>query len=148
MRPRPFWNLKGCVLSVDDSVSNKPYSQYLAFVGHFWSGKHHRNVKGINLITLYYTDAHGHHQPINFRVYDKSENKTKNDYFKDILDEVFGVGYSWPTGDRHTAVAWTTSNGSKTISWVGSLRWKVTVWFPLKKANGRKCNNWRSLTTA
>ena len=45
-------NLKGGTLSVDDSVLDKPYCQYLAFVGYFWSGKHHRTVKGINLITL------------------------------------------------------------------------------------------------
>ncbi|EXE73942.1 hypothetical protein J583_3165 [Acinetobacter baumannii 83444] len=25
-------------------------------VSYFWSGKHHRSVKGINLITLYATD--------------------------------------------------------------------------------------------
>ncbi len=43
-------NLKGGTLSVDDSVLDKPYTQYMAFVGHFWSGKHHRTVKGINLI--------------------------------------------------------------------------------------------------
>jgi hypothetical protein len=94
-------NLKGGTLSVDDSVLDKPYSQYLAFVGFFWSGKHHRTVKGINLITLYYTDLHGQHLPINFRVYDKSEGKTKNDYFQDMLDEVlaWGLEPAMVTGD-------------------------------------------------
>ncbi|POZ52250.1 hypothetical protein AADEFJLK_01725 [Methylovulum psychrotolerans] len=72
----PLLNLKGGTLSVDDSVLDKPYSQYLAFVGHFWSGKHHRSVKGISLITLYYSDTDGQHLPVNFRVYDKSEGKT------------------------------------------------------------------------
>ena len=48
----PLLNLKGGTLSVDDSVLDKPYSHYLAFVGYFWSGKHHRTVKGINLITV------------------------------------------------------------------------------------------------
>ena len=47
-------NLKGATLSVDDSVLDKPSSQYMAWVGYFWSGKHHATVKGINLITLYY----------------------------------------------------------------------------------------------
>ena len=54
-------NLKGGTLSVDDSVLDKPYSQTMALVSHFWSGKHHRTVKGINLVTLYYTDVHGQH---------------------------------------------------------------------------------------
>ena len=71
-------NLKGGTVSVDDSVLDKPYSHLMALVGYFWSGKHHRVVRGINLITLYYTDPQGRHQPINYRIYDKTENKTKN----------------------------------------------------------------------
>ena len=76
---KPRLNLQGGTVSVDDSVLDKPYAQYIAFVGHYWSGKHHAVVKGINLITLYYTDPQGQHQPVNFRVYDKADNKTKND---------------------------------------------------------------------
>jgi hypothetical protein len=94
-------NLKGGTLSVDDSVLDKPYSQYMALVGYYWSGKHHRVVKGINLITLYYTDPQGHHQPVNYRLYDKAEGKTKNDYFQEMLTEVlaWGLEPSWVTGD-------------------------------------------------
>lgn len=73
--------MKGGTLSVDDSVLDKPYAHYIALVGHYWSGKHHAVVKGINLITLYYTDPHEQHQPVNFRVYDKAENKTKTIIF-------------------------------------------------------------------
>jgi hypothetical protein len=65
-------NLVGGTLSVDDSVLDKPYSQHMELVGHFWSGKHHRVVKGPNLITLYYTDLQGQSLPVNYRVYDKS----------------------------------------------------------------------------
>lgn len=88
-------------LSVDDSVPDKPYSQYLAFVGHFWSGKHKRSVKGINLITLYYTGTKGQHLPVNFRVYDKSEGKAKNDHFRDMPEEVlaWGLEPAFVTGD-------------------------------------------------
>jgi len=94
-------NLRGGTLSVDDSVLDKPYSQYMELVGHFWSGKHHRAVKGINLVTLYYTDSQGKHQPINFRVVDKAEGKTKNDYFQDMLAEVleWGIEPTFVTGD-------------------------------------------------
>jgi hypothetical protein len=97
----PHLNLKGGTLSVDDCVLDKPYSQYLAFIGYFWSGKHHRSVKGINLITLYYTDTDGQHLPVNFRVYDKSEGKTKNDYFRDMLEDVmiWGLEPAFVTGD-------------------------------------------------
>jgi hypothetical protein len=94
-------DLKGGTVSVDDSVLDKPYSQLTAFVGYFWSGKHHRVVKGINLITLYYTDPHGHHQPINYRIYDKTEHKSKNDYFQEMLVEVlaWGLEPAFVTGD-------------------------------------------------
>ncbi len=76
----------------------------MAFVGYFWSGKHPRVVKGINLITLCYTDSHGHHQPINDRIYDKTANQTKNDYIQEMLVEVlaWGLEPAFVTGDRGT----------------------------------------------
>ena len=94
-------DLKGGTVSVDDSVLDKPYSHLMALVDYFWSGKHHRVVKGINLITLYYTDPQGHHQPINYRIYDKTEHKTKNDYFQEMLAEVlaWGLEPAFVTGD-------------------------------------------------
>ena len=97
----PTINLTGGTLSVDDSVLDKPYAHYIALIGHYWSGKHHAVVKGINLITLYYTDPHGQHQPVNFRVYDKTDNKTKNDYFLVMLAEVlaWGLEPEFVTGD-------------------------------------------------
>lgn len=97
----PTLNLTGGTLSVDDSVLDKPYSHRMDLVSYFWSGKHHRSVKGINLVTLYCTDRQGNHQPINFRVVDKNEGKTKNDYFLDMLTEVlsWGLKPAMVTGD-------------------------------------------------
>jgi len=94
-------DLKGGIVSVDDSVLDKPYSYHMSLVGYFWSGKHHQTFKGINLITLYYTDVRGQHRPINYRVYDKAEGKTKNDYFQDMLAEVlkWGLEPAFVTGD-------------------------------------------------
>ncbi len=80
------------IVSIDDTVLDKPYSQHMDLVSYFWSGKHHRSVKGINLITLYATDQNGQNIPINFRIYDKSEGKTKNDHFMDMLSEVLSWG--------------------------------------------------------
>jgi hypothetical protein len=93
--------LKGGVLSVDDSVLDKPYSHQMELVGYFWSGKHHCVVKGIDLISLYYTDKNGQHLPINYRLYNKADGKTKNDYFLDMLAEVlaWGVEPEFVTGD-------------------------------------------------
>jgi hypothetical protein len=99
-------NLVGGTLNVDDSTLDKPYSQRMELVGHFWSGKHHRVVKGLNLITLYYTDPQGRSLPVNYRVYDKAEGKTKQLVLlrgqpqdgKKPPDGVYVCGGKQPTG--------------------------------------------------
>src|SRR5258708_12556062 len=75
------------ILSIDDSVLDKPYSDpsKANLIGYFWSGKHKRIVKGINLITLYYTDINNVCVPVNYRIYNKKNEKTKNNYFRKIL---------------------------------------------------------------
>jgi hypothetical protein len=94
-------NLAGGTLNVDDTTLDKPYGQKMELVDYFWSGKHHRTVKGLNLVTLYYTDPQGRSLPVNYRVYDKSEGKTKNDYFLEMLAQVlaWGLQPSFMTGD-------------------------------------------------
>jgi hypothetical protein len=86
--------LRGGTLSGDDTIIDKPYSDpsLTELIGYFWSGKHHRVVKGIQLITLYYTDTKGKSVPINYRIYDKQDDKTKNDYFREMITEVLGWG--------------------------------------------------------
>jgi hypothetical protein len=84
----------GGTLSGDDTIIDKPYSDpsLTELMGYFWSGKHHRVVKGIQLITLYYTDIVGKSVPVNYRIYNKQEGKTKNDYFREMLTEVLAWG--------------------------------------------------------
>ncbi len=95
--------LAGGTLTVDDTVLDKPYSELSStgLAGFFWSGKHHRTVKGINLIVLLYTTCSGYSIPVNFRVYRASEGKTKNDYFQAMLKEVWqwGLRPKWVTAD-------------------------------------------------
>jgi DDE superfamily endonuclease len=90
----PHINLTGGTLSGDDTVIDKPYSEPLLteLIGYFWSGKHHRVVKGIQLITLYYTDCSGKSVPLNYRIYNKQEGKTKNDYLREMITEVMDWG--------------------------------------------------------
>ncbi|TBR56949.1 hypothetical protein B4U84_26305 [Westiellopsis prolifica IICB1] len=68
-------NLVGGTLSGDDTIIDKPYSkpELTELIGYFWSGKHHRVVKGIQLITLYYTDLLGKSVPVNYRIYSTFE---------------------------------------------------------------------------
>ena len=102
-------DLIGGTLSGDDTVIDKPYSapSLTGLSGYFWSGKHHRVVKGIQLITLYYTDPEGKSVPINYRIYDKQEGKTKNDYFREMITEVLGWGLKpkMVTGDSWYALS-------------------------------------------
>jgi hypothetical protein len=99
----PYISLTGGVISVDDTVVEKPYSDPMAaeLIGYFWSGKHHQTIKGINLITLYYSDTQGNSLPINYRIYHKQEGKTKNEYFREMVAEVIAWGLQpWiVTGD-------------------------------------------------
>ncbi len=87
-------NLVGGIVSVDDTVIEKLYSnpKYAQLISYFWSGKYHKTIKGLNLITLYYSDTYGNSVPINYRIYDKREGKTKNDYFREMLSEVISWG--------------------------------------------------------
>ncbi|MDO1445635.1 transposase [Rhodocytophaga aerolata] len=95
--------LTGGTLTVDDTVLDKPYTELSSteVVGYFWSGKHHKAVKGINLIVLLYTTVSGYSVPVNFRVYRSSEGKTKNDYFQAMLQQVWqwGLRPAWITAD-------------------------------------------------
>lgn len=103
MEVRTHINLIGGTLSVDDTVIEKPYSDVYKteLIGYFWSGNSHCIVKGINLITLYYTDPEGRSVPVNYRIYNKQEDKTKNDYFRELVAEVldWGLEPSTVTGD-------------------------------------------------
>ncbi|WP_346294389.1 IS701 family transposase [Sphaerothrix gracilis] len=83
-------DLVGGVLSADDTVLEKPYAQRkaTALLGYFWSSKAAKPVLGLSLVTLYYTSANGLQVPINYRLYDKAEGKTKNQYFQEMWQEV------------------------------------------------------------
>ena len=54
--------------------------------------KHQKAIKGINLITLYYTDEKQRSFPVNYRIYNKAEGKTKNQYLLEMIDEVIEWG--------------------------------------------------------
>ena len=96
-RDNIFKSLIGGTLSVDNSVLDKPYSKYMSYVSYFTLA----NITKINLITLYYTDLQAFHAPINYRIYNKSENNTKKYYFQEMLKETldWGVTPEFITGN-------------------------------------------------
>jgi hypothetical protein len=99
----PQLELEGGTISVDDTVIDKLYSdtKKAELIDYFWSGKHKKTVKGINLVTLYYTDPNGVSVPVNYRLVNKIEEKTKHDYFLEMLAEVraWGLKPATVTGD-------------------------------------------------
>lgn len=105
---RPNINLIGGTLSGDDTVIDKPHSnpKIAELIGYYYSGRHHRAVKGIQLITLYYTDYSGKSVPVNYRIYNKQEVKTKNDYLREMITEVLDWGLK---PKRVTTDAWYSS---------------------------------------
>jgi putative transposase len=73
------------VLVIDDSTLDKPYSHEIELVTRHWSGKHHRVVQGINLISTIWTDGKAI-IPVDFRIYNpEKDGKNKNDHFRDML---------------------------------------------------------------
>jgi putative transposase len=72
-------------LLLDDSTLDKPYAKPMALVTPHWSGKHHRVVVGINLISLVWTDGEAL-LPCDFRIYDKPfGGQDKNRHFRGML---------------------------------------------------------------
>jgi len=70
---------------LDDTTLDKPYAEKMDLVTYHWSSKHHRVVKGMNLITLLWTDGEAL-IPCDFRFCDKPTNgSTKNDHFRMML---------------------------------------------------------------
>jgi hypothetical protein len=96
----PLWNearqhviLHAGLLIIDDTTLDKPYAQQIELVHRHWSGKHHRVVAGINLVTLLWsngTDA----IPCDYRLYDKPvDGVTKNAHFRAMLTTAKDRGF-------------------------------------------------------
>ena len=62
-------------------------------VHHMLLGKHQAVVKGIDLLTLLWTDGE-RHLPCDYRIYDKpNDGKTKNDHFGDLIETAKERGF-------------------------------------------------------
>ena len=81
------------MLVIDDSTLDKPYAKKIELVSHHWSGKHHAVVRGINLVTLLWTDG-DRNIPCDYRVVDKTDKLTKNDHFQAMIRTAKERGFS------------------------------------------------------
>jgi hypothetical protein len=81
------------ILVIDDSTLDKPYATAIELVTRHWSGKHRAVVKGINLVSLLWTDG-DRHIPCDYRIYDAAnDGKTKNDHFRDMIAAAHARGF-------------------------------------------------------
>jgi putative transposase len=92
---RPLVRRAAGVLVLDDTVPDKPYAHKMGLVGPFRSGKHQRVLRGINLVTLAWTDG-GAVYPTDYRLVDPAEvpKRTKNDLFRDMLAAAAARGFA------------------------------------------------------
>jgi hypothetical protein len=132
LTPRLLWNESQHLIDrttgylvIDDSVLDKPYARKMALVKKQYSGKHHRPVKGIDLVNTLWTDG-DKMIPVDYRVYDPTrDGKTKNDHAREMLRSAHQRGF---TPNYVLIDAWFTSiDNLKAIDaygwrWIGTLQ--------------------------
>ena len=98
--PEPLWLEAQALLDpttglliADDTTLDKPYAHEIALVHRHWSGKHHRVVSGINLLTLLWSDGQ-HAVPCDYRLYDApNDHLGKNHHFRAMLETAKQRGF-------------------------------------------------------
>lgn len=89
----PLIDRRRGMLVVDDTTLDKPYASSMALVTCHWSGKHRAVVRGINLVSLVWTDGECR-LPCDFRIYNKEQDQqTKNDHFRAMIVEARARGF-------------------------------------------------------
>jgi len=90
---KPLIRCKEGALILDDSTLDKPYAKNMAFLTRHWSGKHHRVVWGINLVSLLWSDGEAL-LPCDFRLYDKPvDGLDKHMHARTMLAEASRRGF-------------------------------------------------------
>ena len=83
----------GGVLIIDDSTLDKPHAKHIELVTRHWSGKHKAKVRGINLISLLWSDG-DRKIPVDYRVFRAKSGESKHDHFWEMLLMARGRGFA------------------------------------------------------
>lgn len=110
---RPLADRSAGVLVLDDTVLDRPHARHVGSVAPFWSGRHQRVVRGINLVSLVWTDGDRLY-PTDYRLVDPATRpkQTKNDLFAELARQAHARGFrpacvcfdSWYSGKDNLEV--------------------------------------------
>ena len=94
---RPLVDRSAGILVLDDTVLDKPHAKYTGLVAPFWSGRHKRIVRGINLVSLVWTDGDRVY-PTDYRLVNPATRpkQTKNDLFAELVRQAHARGFRPP----------------------------------------------------
>jgi putative transposase len=94
---RPLVDRTAGILVLDDTVLDKPFARHIGLVASFWSGRHRRVVRGINLVSLVWTDGDRVY-PTDYRLVDPARHpkQTKNDLFAELVRQAHVRGFRPP----------------------------------------------------
>ena len=135
-------------LILDDTVLDKPHARKIDCVHHIWSGKHYADIKGIDLLTLLWTDGE-RHLLCGYRIYDKpNDGKTINNHFGDLIDTAKAYDSSQNTCFLHGFYS-SLLNLRKidTVGWRWVTRLKHNRRFYPARARNRPVGDWDIATT-
>ncbi|MBU6388993.1 transposase [Patescibacteria group bacterium] len=111
-------NLSGGWFILDDSVLDKPFGPEIDLSCWQYSGRQHKPVRGIGLLTLIWTNGIIA-VPVNYRVYDKkTDGKSKHKHARELLTWAKGHGF---TPEDVLMDAWYTA--SQTLRLIARFGW-------------------------
>ncbi len=134
---KPLVELQEGMLVLDDSTLDKPYAKQMDLVTYHWSGKHQAVVKGINLLSLLWTDGR---RCFDFRIYNKkTDGLTKNDHFRAMVHEAQAARLRAGTGGFRQLVCQSAElEIAAPLAWSWSAACQKTVRLtPMDKAIAR-----------
>jgi hypothetical protein len=95
---KPLVKVDAGYLVLDDTVISKPFACNIDLARHQYSGREHREINGIGIVNLLWTDVVGsqvEYVPVDYRLYAPDhDGKGKNDHFRDMLDKAEKRGFT------------------------------------------------------
>ncbi|MBP7775227.1 MAG: transposase [Candidatus Saccharimonadales bacterium] len=95
---KPLVTISSGYLVLDDTAISKPFVRNIDLARWQYSGREHREVNGIGIVNLLWTDAVDEqieYVPIDYRLYAPDhDGKGKNNHFRDMLDKAEKRGFT------------------------------------------------------